>query len=432
MLDKLDKKTLRTIFLGISGCILLYWILHSPERVREFLSMVLDLVHPFLVGAGLAFVLNVPMRAFERRIRRFSSGKAVRTLALLMTLVLVVLVLAFTCGMLLPQLQQTGMTIAEQFPPFLQKVDGAVRSFLQEHPEMGQWLMDNTDLQAMDWNSMLQQTLDFVGSGIHKVLDHAVSAVGGVISSLVTVFVSAIFALYCLSSKERLARQGRTLLYAYLPESLADEVVRVLRIANSTFSNFISGQCIEVIILGSMFAVGMTVFGMPYVPLVSVLVAVTAFIPIVGAWIGCILGAFFILVNDPMQAVWFVVLFLVLQEIENNLIYPRVVGTSIGLPSMWVLVSVTVGGSLMGVAGMVLMIPLVSVIYTLLREYATRRVQQRGIDPEKLKDQPPELKSKFREKRENARRQREAQKAAELAERMKEKLLNHSDSSKDN
>ena len=431
MLDKLDKKTLRTIFLGVAGCILLYWLLHSPERVKDFATTVLDLLHPFLVGAGIAFVLNVPMRAFERRLRKVHDGKATRTLAMLMTFLLIVLIFAFTFYLLVPQLQETVMTIADQFPPFFAKVDSAVRGFVLEHPELGQWLMENTDLQGMDWNSMLQQALDVVGSGIHKVLDHAVSAVGGVINSLITVFVSMIFALYCLSNKEQLARQGRTLLYAYLPEHWADEVVRVLRISNSTFSNFISGQCLEVVILGCMFAVGMTVFGMPYVPLVSVLVAVTAFIPIVGAWIGCVMGTFFILVNDPMQAFWFVILFLVLQEIENNLIYPRVVGTSIGLPSMWVLVAVTVGGSLMGVAGMVLMIPLVSVFYTVLREYAYGRVQARGIDPEKLRDHPPELKSKFKEKRENARRQREAQKASELAEKMKDKLLNHSDTPRD-
>ena len=417
--------------MGVAGCILLYWLLHSPERVKAFGSTVLDLLHPFLVGAGIAFVLNVPMRAFERGIRKFYDGKATRTLAMLMTFLLIVLIFAFTFYLLVPQLQETVMTIADQFPPFFAKVDSAVRSFLLEHPELGEWLMANTNLQGMDWQSMLQQALDFVGTGIHKVLDHAVSAVGGVINSLITVFVSVIFALYCLSNKEQLARQGRTLLYAYLPEHWADEVVRVLRISNSTFSNFISGQCLEVMILGAMFAVGMTVFRMPYVPLVSVLVAVTAFVPIVGAWIGCVLGTFFILVNDPMQAFWFVILFLVLQEIENNLIYPRVVGTSIGLPSMWVLVAVTVGGSLMGVAGMVLMIPLVSVFYTVLREYAYSRVKVRGIDPEKLRDQPPELKSKFREKRENARRQRESQKASELAGKMKDKLLNRSESQKD-
>ena len=175
--------------------------------------------------------------------------------------------------------------------------------------------------------------------------------------------------------------------------------MRILRLANATFSNFLSGQCIEVCILGCMFAISMAIFRMPYIPLVSVLVAVTAFIPVVGAWVGCVFGAFLILVANPMQAVWFVVMFVVLQQIENNLIYPRVVGTSIGLSGMWVLVAVAVGGELMGVAGMFLMIPITSVIYTLLRESTNKHLQTKEIPADKLKEQPPELTKKFKFKK---------------------------------
>ena len=163
----------------------------------------------------------------------------------------------------------------------------------------------------------------------------------------------------------------------------------------------------EVVILGSMFAVSMAIFRMPYIPLVSVLVAVTAFIPVVGAWVGCIFGAFLILVANPIQAVWFVLMFLILQQIENHLIYPRVVGTSIGLSGMWVLVAVSVGGSVMGVAGMFLMIPLVSVAYTLLSEITNKRLATRNIDADKLQAHPPELKSKFKEKRERKKAHKE-------------------------
>ena len=415
---EIEKKTLRSVFLGVMGCILLYWLLHSTERVKAALGLVRSLIHPFVIGAGIAFVLNVPMRAFERGIQRHYHGKGTRVMSMVLTFLLIALVLVFTFNLLVPQLEETTKTIAQQLPPFIQKTQTDLLEFLEENPELEQWLADNTDFENMDWNALLQQIVDVAGNGLKKFLGGAVSAVGGVISGVVTIFVSAIFSLYCLSNKEQLARQGRLLLYAYLPEGKADETIRILRIANSTFSRFISGQCLEVLILGSMFAVAMSIFRMPYVPLVSVLVAVTAFIPIVGAWIGCILGAFFILVNDPMQAVWFVVLFLVLQQIENNLIYPRVVGTSIGLPSMWVLVSVTVGGSLMGVAGMVLMIPLVSVLYTVLREYAYRRVQSRGIDPRKLQNQPPELRSKFQEKRDSARKKREQRSLSEQEQSM--------------
>ena len=189
--------------------------------------------------------------------------------------------------------------------------------------------------------------------------------------------IGVVFAIYCLFQKETLARQGRKLLYAFLPEKTADYTVRVMRLSNSTFSNFLAGQFLEVIILGVMFAIAMSIFGMPYVPLVSVLIAVTAFIPIVGTWAGCILGAFLIFVADPMLAVWFVIMFIILQQVENNLIYPKVVGTSIGLSGMWVLVAVGIGGQLMGVAGMFLMIPIVSVLYTLLQEHTNHRLRVR-------------------------------------------------------
>ena len=189
------------------------------------------------------------------------------------------------------------------------------------------------------------------------------------------------------------------MLYAFVPEKTADYVVRVLRLTNSTFSNFLSGQCVEVCILGSLFAITMAIFKMPYIPLISVLIAVTAFIPIVGAFVGCIVGAFLIFVNDPILAAGFVVMFLVLQQIENNLIYPRVVGNSIGLNGMWVLMAVAVGGELFGIAGMFLMIPIASVVYTLLREWTHKRLDANPVDPEKLKDQPPEMYSHFKEKR---------------------------------
>ena len=175
---------------------------------------------------------------------------------------------------------------------------------------------------------------------------------------------------------------------------------------NATFSRFLSGQCLEALILGCMFAIAMAIFRMPYIPLVSVVIAVTALVPIVGAFVGCVVGAFLILVQDPMQAVWFVVMFLVLQQIEGNLIYPRVVGSSIGLPGMWVLVAVGVGGDLMGVGGMLLMIPLTSVLYALMKEITEKRLAARGISKEKLQYYPPEISSRFKEKRQERKSKR--------------------------
>jgi predicted PurR-regulated permease PerM len=250
---------------------------------------------------------------------------------------------------------------------------------------------------------MLKNSLQLIATG-------AFSAVGNVTGTLVDILIGIVFSLYCLTRKEILARQGRRLLYAFLPEHMCDGIVRVMRLTNSTFSNFISGQGLEACILGALFAVSMAIFRMPYIPLVSVLIAVTALVPVVGAFVGCFLGAFFILVNDPVQALVFVAMFLVLQQLENNLIYPRVVGTSIGLPGMWVLLAVTVGGEIMGVGGMLLMIPLSSVMYSLAREFTNNRLAERGIPREKLQDHPPVLKSGFQKRRDQKKKKKLLQK----------------------
>ena len=423
---QIDKKTIKTLVLGIMSCIVLYWFLNDMDRVKKIAAGFFGIIQPFLVGACIAFVLNVPMRVIERQIRRIPGFPADRPVSILLTLGCIGLVVALVVRLLVPQVRQTVQIIAEQLPPFISGVEADLVIFLEENPQVAQWLQEYTNMDNLDWKTMADQAIAFVRGGLGTFLGNTVGMVRGFISSVWSIFVSLVFSLYCLSNKEQLARQGRRLLYSFLPERWADEVIRVGRLTNTTFSNFLSGQCIEVTILGAMFALAMTLLRMPYVPLVSVLVAVTAFVPIVGAWIGCVLGAFFILVNDPMQATGFVVMFLVIQQIENNLIYPRVVGTSVGLPSMWTLAAVTIGADLMGVAGMVLMIPICSVLYTLLSEYTQDRVKVKGIDPGKLKDQPPVLKSKLKEKREHIKRKREAkkaaQRAAELASRMKEKL----------
>ena len=417
-----NKKNIQTAILGAMGCIVLYWLLHEPERIRGWVSSGVSLIAPFLVGSCLAFVLNVPMRAIERFLKKKMGMKNARGVAILLTSLTILMVISFVVYLLIPQLEDTVRTLRKQIPYFLERAEELLFQLMREHPQIRSWILDYTDFETMDWADLLQQAGDLMGESLSSIFGSAVSAVGNVISGVWSVFVSIVFCFYCLGNKEQLARQARRILYAVLPENWSDEIIRIFRLTNSTFSNFFSGQCLEVCILGSMFAVTMTLFRMPYVSLVSVLVAVTAFIPIVGATIGCVFGAFFILVNDPIQAVGFVVMFLVLQQIENNLIYPRVVGSSVGLPSMWTLFSVTIGGELMGVAGMVLMIPLVSVVYTLIGDYTGRLVRKKGIATEKLTDQPPELKSRLKEKREIKRQKREAKRAAQLAEMMKRSL----------
>ena len=397
---EISKKTLRLLFGGVVGCIFLYWLLHETERMTAFLGNVGAVLSPFVVGAVVAFILNVPMRGIENGLKKMKSASGRRALAIILTMIAVILVITGVVYLLVPQLIETVETLIATLPGFFNRTKTFIQDFLNDNPELMAWLYENTDFQKIDWPGLIEKGISWISASLDTIVNGALATVITLGNGVFDAIISLVFALYCLSRKEILARQGRRLAYSILPEKFCDEAIRILRMSNSTFSNFISGQCLEALILGSMFAVGMSIFRMPYMPLVSVVIAVTALVPIVGAFAGCVLGAFFILVNDPVLAFWFVIMFLVLQQIEGNLIYPRVVGTSIGLPGMWVLVAVAVGGDLMGVSGMLLMIPLASVLYALAREFTNKRLNQLQIDPEKLRDQPPELKSGFREKRE--------------------------------
>ena len=403
---EVHKKTLFRIFLGAACCIILYWLLNERESVRIALDTILDILSPFITGGCIAFVANVPMRFFEGKLSAIEAPGLRRTVALLLTFIAVAIVLGGVFLLLIPQLIATVETFIPAVYEFMQEIGVYLNEYLSENPEVTGLVQNSSIGGSLDLNALIQRVVAWLGDRVSTILQGAVSTVGRVAGFAMDLFVAIVFAIYCLFQKETLARQGRRLLYAFAKEKRADRIVYILRLSNSTFSNFLSGQCIEVCILGVMIAVSMAILKLPYIPLVSVLVAVTAFVPIVGAWAGCVVGAFFMLVNDPMQAVWFVVMFLVVQQIEGNLIYPKVVGTSIGLSGMWVIVAISVGGDLFGIVGMLLMIPFASVIQTILREEVAVRVYNRKINPEKLEAQPPILKSHLKENREKNKEKR--------------------------
>ena len=389
-----NNKTFRKIFLGVAGCIILYWLLHETERLGAILGTAWSVLTPFIAGAAVAFILNVPMRGFERLLRGIKRPGIRRALAILLTLLSVILVLVGVIWLLVPQMIDTIKSLVTSIPGFFNRLQLQVKDFIADNPEMVAWLTENTDFENLDWSALFKNAASMLSNSLTAMLNGLFGVVINLSAGLFNGVLSFVFAIYSLARKEILARQCRRLLYAVLPEKASDEVIRILRMTNTTFSNFISGQCLEAVILGSMFAVAMAIFGMPYIPLVSVTIAVMALVPIVGAFVGCAVGAFFIMIQSPVMAFWFVIMFLVLQQLEGNLIYPRVVGTSIGLPGMWVLVAVGVGGDLFGIGGMLLMIPLSAVLYSLAREFTQKRLAKREIDPDKLTDHLPDGKEK--------------------------------------
>ena len=384
---EISRTTMKKLLLLIAFAALAFTAFQWIDGVAAALRFLLNLLAPFVAGGAVAFVLNVPMRAIETRLTprgKAAGSRRVRSLirvaSLLLTFLFVVLVLLVLALVIAPELVRTvaglGTTIQSAVLRFLSWAEEMFAS----NPQIMEWLETLTiDWRTIDWQSLLDRVVTFVRSGAGSILSSAFSTAMSVFSGVADTFIAFVFACYVLLQKEKLGLQCRKLLYALLPRKGADRVVAVASLSHRIFSSFITGQCVEAVILGTMFFVAMSLLKMPYALLVGCTIAVTALIPIVGAFIGCGLGAFLILMVSPMQALIFVAMFLVLQQVEGNLIYPHVVGSSVGLPSIWVLFAVTVGGSLMGVAGMLLFIPLTSVLYTLLLDFVDRRLREKNI-----------------------------------------------------
>lgn len=381
--DKEKIRQIRGLILFVAGIVLL--LLYSGN-VLKGLGVLLDILVPFLAGGAIAFVLNIPMRAIEEKLLGRWKGKWAnrikRPLCLFLSIVLIVAILAFVIIMVVPKLQETVVLLGVQVPVFAKELLAKLEEMASSDPALLEKL-NELEKVKIDWNALFDKAGGFLATGMGSVLNSAVVVASSIIGGVVNAFIAIVFAIYILAQKEKLSDQGHRILSAYLPAGVCSEVERVLSLLYRNFSNFISGQCLEAVILGTMFVVAMTILRFPYALLIGVLIAFLALIPIVGAFVGCFLGALLLLMNDPVQAVGFVVLFLVLQQIEGNLIYPHVVGGSVGLPSLWVLVAVSVGGSLFGIVGMLCFIPLVSTGYTLLRENVNARNQKKRASEKK-------------------------------------------------
>lgn len=361
--------------LMILAAVLILAILYS-DQVFQGISFLTGIFSPFLAGGAVAFVLNIPLKAFEEKMpgawRRKSAQRIKRPLCIGLSIVSVALVIAVVVGTVAPQVASTASEIGKKIPAFTERVMEELDALARKYPQLTEQI-EKLDLEKVNWDSLLSSVLGFLKNGAGDMLTSTVSVASGIISGVVNSVISFIFALYILAQKEKLGSQGRRIISAYLPEKAGKKALEICGLLYKNFSSFITGQCLEAVILGTMFVIAMSIFRMPYALMVGVLIAFTALIPIVGAFIGCFVGAFLIFIDNPLQALWFVILFLILQQIEGNLIYPRVVGNSVGLPAIWVLMAVSVGGSLFGIAGMLIFIPLMSTGYTLLKESVNRR-----------------------------------------------------------
>ncbi len=371
-----EKKLFRMIckLILFAGAIIL-GVMYSKE-VLAVVKLLLGMLTPFLVGAAMAFVLNLPTRFIENKLfakwKNPKSAGLKRGLSIVLAILFVIALLVFLVLTVVPQLTRTLMELGNVIPTFFKNLVARLDVLAAEYPEWKDAFAALEEL-SIDWSSIISYVTGFLKDGLGNVLSSTVDFAGSLASGVFDGVIAIVFAIYILAGKEKLGRQVKKLLHAYLPEKGYRKTLKVLALCNHNFAKFISGQCLEAVILGTLFVICMTIFRMPYAVLVGVLIAFTALIPIVGAFIGCVVGAFLILMVSPVKALIFIIMFLILQQLEGNLIYPRVVGNSVGLPAIWVLVAVSVGGSMFGIVGMLVFIPLMSTLYALLRENVNAR-----------------------------------------------------------
>lgn len=369
-----NRTMMKQLLFLITFTVLIYLGLSNLSQVIHFLQQVFSVLSPFLIGLCIAFILNAPLRLFETRLfaplDRYPLWKKIRRpICIVLSVAVVFVLLLFVMLLVIPEISHTARTIAESAPGFIEKIHGI----------LNEWgIVFSTEFLAslnINWETTLQSALKVLQTGIRDFANatgNFVTATVGVTSSIfngvLNGILGLIFSLYVLGQKEKLTNQLKNLLYAYLPDRIAKRIISIGSLSNTTFSNFINGQFLEALIIGALCFLGMSIFRFPYALMISVLVGFTALIPVFGAFIGTAVGALLILMISPLQAVGFVIFIIVLQQLEGNLIYPYVVGSSVGLPGIWVMVAVTIGGSTMGILGMLLSVPVSSLAYHLLRE----------------------------------------------------------------
>ena len=385
------KKTDFAVIIYICLAALLILGIKYFDQIAGVALKLWNVAFPLILGVAVAYVINIIMVRVERIYfpktkNRFVAASR-RGVSIVVSLLLVAGIFSLVARLVLPELGKAFAVIGRNVPIFLE--------------EAAAWLEENNAgntadmLKNVDWNNVMDKVADVVKSGFTSFVNSTLTAVGAVVGSVVNFFIGLIFGIYILSGKEKLHSQVSRIMHAYMKERTVARIRYIYRTANETFSSFIIGQCTEAVILGTLCTIGMLLFRFPYAPMIGAFIGATALIPIVGAYLGAAVGAFMILTVDPLKALLFIIFIVVLQQLEGNLIYPRVVGSSIGLPGIWVLAAVTVGGGLGGIGGMILGIPVAATAYKLIRNDVAGRNGRRPDNPqENIRETPQEAQKK--------------------------------------
>ena len=371
---KKDILEMRKWIILILIAIFSYWGLNNFDKLLGVINTGYKVLEPFILGGVIAFVLNILVNKIEKYLNKWIKNrgfKLVRFISIILSLLIFILVIVFTAFLLIPELIENIQMLMGSVPGLIGDAQNSILNLLDKYPDI------QNEISKMFAESGNVSTI--ISNVLNYFITAAIGFIGSLVSSFITIFTAIIFAIYMLAQKEYLIRGTKKVLYSLLNKKRADKLVEIGTLANKTFSKFISGQCLEAIILGGLMFIAFTISGFPYALMLAVLTAITSLIPIFGALIAMVIGAILIGIGDPVQAIIFIIVFQVVQQIEGNFIYPRVVGASVGLSPLWTLLAITVGGNLFGIPGILLGLPVASVLYALIKELVNGRLKNRAI-----------------------------------------------------
>ncbi len=369
-----DKKIYKFMFVAAA---LVFFILYF-SAVSNIAGVILSIVAPLFVGVAIAYIVNIPLTMFEKIYFPKSNSKIVtktrRGVCLLVSVALIVGIGVLVIAVVIPEIASAFSIALAGLPALLQAIENWIIANQSIFPSIADFILEQVD--QINLPNFLSSAATYLSSGLGKLFGSSISIISSITSSVFNIFMAVAFAVFLLFAKESILRHFSKLKKAFIKPRAANTIDHVLGTLNESFHSYIIGQCTEAVILGCLCTVGMLIFRFPYALAVGMFVGLTALIPIVGAYLGAILGAVLILLSEPSKVILFVIFIIVLQQLEGNVIYPKVVGQTIGLPGVWVLAAVVIGGGLGGVVGMIISVPVASTIYKLLAYYTNKRLEQ--------------------------------------------------------
>lgn len=374
MLSNINKINIKKVIIILIIAILAFWTFKNYDTISNIINTIYNVFEPFILGGVIAFILNIPASKIETFIKKHTKNKNhafARIISIILSLLFLIAIILFTLLLLIPELIENIDLLINNIPKLITSLENSLPEYLNKYPDL-KIQLETIFKEKINLEVIIPNILNYIANGI-------INFIGNLFSGFITIFTSIIFSIYILSQKEHLLRVSKKLIYAFTNKKQANKILENASLIDVTFNKFISGQCLEAVILGVIIFIVSIICNFPYALIIAVLTTVTALIPYFGALIAMIIGAILIGITNPIKALIFIIVFLIVQQIEGNFIYPKVVGASVGLSPIWTLLAITIGGNLFGIVGMIISIPLASVAYTILKNNVNHKLKEKNI-----------------------------------------------------